>query len=344
MSEKLVQQVRLGKNSGLKISPILVGCMSYGCKQWAEWVLEDKEKIFSILKHCYDHGLRTFDTADVYSNGASERLVGEFLKKYNIDRETVVILTKLFYPVDESLDLKHGGTFDEEEKLQLTHHRGLSRKHIIAGAKASMERLGTYIDVLQIHRFDDETPMEETMRALNYVVDQGFTRYIGASTMRATEFAEMQFIAEKHGWYKFISSQSSYNLLYREDERELIPFAQRHGVGLIPWSPNARGVLTRPSNQTSERIKSDPTYSRLGWNALRANQKEIVDRVEEIAKTKGVSMAVISIAWVLSKGAYPIVGLNSIERVNEALQALDVRLTDEETTYLEEKYLPVKPM
>lgn len=222
--------------------------------------------------------------------------------------------------------------------------RGLSRKHIIAGAKDSMERLGTYIDVLQIHRFDDETPMEETMRALNYVVDQGFTRYIGASTMRATEFAEMQFIAEKHGWHKFISSQSSYNLLYREDERELIPFAQRHGIGLIPWSPNARGVLTRPSNQTSERIKSDPTYSVLGWNALKANQKEIVDRVEEIAKKKGVSMAVISIAWVLSKGAYPIVGLNSIERVNEALQALDVRLTDEETTYLEEKYLPVKPM
>lgn len=344
MSGGLVKQVRLGRNSGLKISPILVGCMSYGRKEWAEWVLEDKEKVFGILKHCYDRGLRTFDTADVYSNGYSERLLGEFLRKYNIDRETVVILSKVYSPTNERLPLTHGGSFNEAEELELTYHRGLSRKHILAGAKASTERLGTYIDVLQIHRFDPETPVEEIMRALNDVVDQGYSRYIGASTMRATELAELQFTAEKYGWFKFISSQSSYNLLYREDERELIPFAKKHGIGLIPWSPNARGTLTRPADQTSERVKSDPTYRRLGWNILKDNEKEIVNRVEEVAKKKGFSMATIATAWVLSKGAYPIVGLNSIERVDEALQALDVKLTDEEIFYLEEKYLPVKPM
>lgn len=344
MSGKLVQQVRLGASTGLKVSPILVGCMSYGTKKWGEWILEDKEEVFGILKHCYDRGLRTFDTADVYSNGASERLVGEFLRKFNIDRETVVIMTKVCFPIDESVDIRQGFHLTEEQQLQVTYHRGLNRKHIIEGVKGSMERLGTYIDVLQIHRFDNETPMEETMGALNYVVDQGFTRYIGASTMRATEFAEMQFIAEKHGWAKFISSQSSYNLLYREDERELIPFAKRHGVGLIPWSPNARGVLTRPLNQPSLRSTVDSTYKLMGMDALKDNEQEIVNRVEEIAKKKGVSMAIISIAWVLSKGAYPIVGLNSIERVNEAVQALDVKLTDEEIAYLEEKYLPVPSM
>lgn len=333
------KQVRLG-NSGLKISPIVVGCMSYGSKEWSDWVIEDKEEVFKILKRCYDIGLRTYDTADFYSNGVSERLLGEFLRKYNINRETVVILTKVFFPVDESLPLKHVRQMTAAEELQLCNQRGLSRKHILAGVSNAVERLGTYIDVLQIHRLDQETSMEEIMRALNCVVERGDVRYIGASSMLATEFVEMQFIAEKHGWHKFISSQSCYNLLYREDERELIPFAKRHNIGLLPWSPNARGLLTRPAQKQTGRMKSDPVFKLAGLNNLQEHEVSIITRVEELAKKKGTSMAAISIAWSLKKGCNPIVGLNSVERVNEAFEATKIGLSDEEVSFLEDLYKP----
>lgn len=335
----LAKQVRLG-DSGLKISPIVVGCMSYGSKKWADWVIEDKAQIFKILKHCYDNGLRTFDTADFYSNGLSERIIKEFLDHYSIKRETVVIMTKIFLPIDETLDLRHKFTLGEAEELELTNQRGLSRKHIIAGVKNSVERLGTYIDLLQIHRLDHDTPMKEIMRALNDVVEAGDVRYIGASSMLATEFAELQFIADKYGWFQFISSQSYYNLLNREDERELIPFAKRHNIGLLPWSPNARGVLTRPLDKTTDRQKSDPTFKSLKLDALEDDQTEIVNRVEKISKEKNVSMAMISIAWVLHKGCHPIVGLNSTSRVDEAIAALQLTLTEEDVKYLEEPYKP----
>ncbi|KAM3164700.1 putative aryl-alcohol dehydrogenase AAD16 [Lachancea thermotolerans] len=314
----IVQQVRSLGSSGLKISPIIVGCMSFGSKSWAPWLLDDKEEIFKILKYCYDNGLRTFDTADVYSNGLSERLIGEFLRNYNINRETVVILSKVNFPVD--------GVIRSE---------CLSRKHIIDGVAKSVERLGTYIDVLQIHRFDPETTMEETMRALNDVVESGHARYIGASSMLATEFSDLQFTAERNGWFKFISSQSQYNLLYREDERELIPYAKRHGIGLIPWSPNARGLLTRPVGVATERSSSDPRFQKL-TNA----DMEIINRVEEVANRRNVSMAVASNAWVLHKGCHPIVGMSSTARVDEAVQALTFKLTDEEVKYIEEPYRP----
>lgn len=335
----LAKQVRLG-DSGLKISPIVIGCMSYGSKKWADWVIEDKAQIFKILKHCYDNGLRTFDTADFYSNGLSERIIKEFLDHYSIKRETVVIMTKIFLPIDETLDLRHKFTLGEVEELDLTNQRGLSRKHIIAGVKNSVERLGTYIDLLQIHRLDHDTPMKEIMRALNDVVEAGDVRYIGASSMLATEFAELQFIADKYGWFQFISSQSYYNLLNREDERELIPFAKRHNIGLLPWSPNARGVLTRPLDKTTDRQKSDPTFKSLKLDALEDDQMEIVNRVEKISKEKNVSMAMISIAWVLHKGCHPIVGLNSTSRVDEAIAALQLTLTEEDVKYLEEPYKP----
>ncbi|CAI4053030.1 hypothetical protein N7582_005622 [Saccharomyces uvarum] len=335
----LAKQVRLG-DSGLKISPIVIGCMSYGSKKWADWVIEDKAQIFKILKHCYDNGLRTFDTADFYSNGLSERIIKEFLDHYSIKRETVVIMTKIFLPIDETLDLRHKFTLGEAEELDLTNQRGLSRKHIIAGVKNSVERLGTYIDLLQIHRLDHDTPMKEIMRALNDVVEAGDVRYIGASSMLATEFAELQFIADKYGWFQFISSQSYYNLLNREDERELIPFAKRHNIGLLPWSPNARGVLTRPLDKTTDRQKSDPTFKSLKLDALEDDQMEIVNRVEKISKEKNVSMAMISIAWVLHKGCHPIVGLNSTSRVDEAIAALQLTLTEEDVKYLEEPYKP----
>lgn len=333
-----IKPVKLG-NSGLKISPILVGCMSFGSKKWQDWVLEDKQEIFEILKHCYDAGLRTFDTADFYSNGLSERLLGEFLKAYNINRETVVILSKVFYPIDETIDVSPPFNSSEKE-LTLSNQRGLSRKHILAGVTNSIRRLGTYIDVLQIHRLDHDTPMEELMRALNDVVEKGDARYIGASSMLATEFVELQFIAEKHDWFRFISSQSCYNLLYREDERELIPFAKKHNIGLIPWSPNARGLLTRPLLHTTLRGKKDWGFKVVKLDKLEDSDKGIINRVERMSKEKGVSMAVISMAWVLHKGCYPIVGLNSIERVDEAIKALSIKLTDDEIIHLEEPYKP----
>ncbi|CAM9024771.1 unnamed protein product [Wickerhamomyces anomalus] len=339
--QQLIEWTRLGK-SGLKISKIIIGFMSYGSKKWADWVEDDEEKIFSILKKAYDLGLRTYDTADVYSNGYSEVILGKFLKKYNIKRDKVVILTKVFNPVDEDLDLRHGARGPDVKDVDLINSKGLSRKHIFDGVENSVKRLGTYIDVLQIHRLDKETEPEEIVKALNDVVDQGLTRYIGASSMRATEFAELQFTAEKNGWHKFIVVQDLYNLLYREEEREMIPFAKKHGVGIIPWSPNARGVLTRPLSETSERHKSDPQFKNLGLNNLTEEDKEIVNRVEEVAKKHNVSQAIVATAWVLSKGTYPIVGLNSVARVEEAVVASHFKLTEDEINYLEEPYKPKK--
>lgn len=335
----VIEWNRFGK-SGLKISKIVVGFMSYGKKQWADWVEDDQDKIFQLLKKAYDLGIRTYDTADVYSNGFSEVILGEFLKKYNIKRDKVVIMTKVFNPVDEDLDLKHGGAGPSVKPIDLINSQGLSRKHIFDGVENSVKRLGTYIDLLQIHRLDKEVEPEEIMRALNDVVDKGLTRYIGASSMRATEFAELQFTADKHGWHKFISIQNYYNLLYREEEREMLPFAKKQGIAVLPWSPNARGVLTRPASQTTTRHLSDPQFENLGLNKLTTADIEIINRVEEIAKKRGVSQAIISTAWVLSKGYNPIVGLNKLERVTEALEASQFELTSEEIEYLEAPYQP----
>ncbi|CCF58985.1 hypothetical protein KAFR_0F03890 [Kazachstania africana CBS 2517] len=314
--------------------------MSYGKKKWSEWVEEDKEKVFNTLKYCYDKGLRTFDTADYYSNGYSEILLGEFLKKYKIKRETVVILTKIFFPVDETLDLHLGEEPIGVDQLDVVNQRGLSRKHIVDGVKRSVERLGTYIDVLQIHRFDQDTPIKERMKALNDVVEKGHVRYIGASSMLATEFAEMQFVAEKYEWFQFVNSQSLYNLIYREDERELIPFCKRHNIALTPWSPNHQGLLTRPIGSTTERSENDPFVKCTLTKKLEKSDIEIINRVEELAKKKKCSMAVISTAWVISKGCVPIVGMSKTSRVDDAIKALKVKFTDEELKYLEEPYKP----
>lgn len=330
------KQINLGP-SGLKISPVVVGCMSFGTKKWLPWVVEDEKQIFEVLKYCYDKGLRTFDTADFYGNGLTERILGEFLRKYKIKRETVVILSKIYFPVDESIELPFSSIFDvdAETALALTNQRGLSRKHIIDGVGKSVERLGTYVDVLQIHRFDHETPMEETMRALNDVVELGYCRYIGASSMLATEFVELQFIADKYHWFKFINTQSCYNLLYREDERELIPFVEKHSLGFLAWSPNARGLLTRPVGTETTRFLADPRFRKTD-----PIDAEIVNRVQKIAAKRGVSMATVSTAWVLSKGCNPIVGMSSVGRVDDALEAITFKLSGEETIYLEEPYKP----
>lgn len=333
--------------SGLKISRIIVGCMSFGKKYWADWVIEDKEKVFAIMKKCYDSGLRTFDTADTYSNGYSEILLREFMEKYKIKRDRIVILTKLFFPLDPDIPGFTAKTRSQFPAYEYINSQGCSRKHIMDAAKASNERLGTYADVIQIHRYDPTTPMEETMEALHDIIKLGYTRYIGASTMRAYEFVMLQSIAEKHGWTKFISMQNYYNLLYRQEEEEMMAYCKLTKVGVIPWSPNARGVLTRPLGAPSEtnRIAGDAhRMKKLGLDELCEGDKEILKRVEELAKKHGVSMAVISTAYVLSKGYSPIVGFSKPERVDDAIEAFNFykKLTAEEVQYLEEPYTPKK--
>ncbi|CAN6674890.1 putative aryl-alcohol dehydrogenase Aad16p [Trichomonascus vanleenenianus] len=331
-----MEYVRLG-NSGLKISRIILGTMTFGRKQWADWVIEDEEVVMQLLKQAYDAGIRTIDTADAYSNGRSEELIGKFLKKYNIPRSTVVILSKVYFISDNE-----NGRFVDvwSQDPEFENRKGLSRKHIMDAVERSVSRLGTYIDVLQIHRFDPETPIEETMGALNDVIKSGQVRYIGASSMRAWQFVMMQECAEKNGWHKFISMQNHHSLVYREEEREMIPYCKATNVGLIPWSPLARGMLARPRTVVNtERLKTDE-YGKIALSKYTQAEWDIIDRVEEIAKKKGVPMAQIAIAWSLCKGDNPILGLNKPERIGEAVGALKVKLTEEETNYLEKPYMP----
>ncbi|KAJ5107984.1 Aldo/keto reductase [Penicillium angulare] len=334
-----MEYVRLG-NSGLKVSRIILGTMGFGTKQWQDWVMDEEESL-PLIEHAYKHGINTWDTADVYSHGRSEEIVGKALKKYNIPRNRVVILSKCFWGVNDEGDypalsetVRNDGPY--------VNRAGLSRKHILDAVDASVERLGTYIDVLQIHRLDRETPREEIMKALNDVVESGKVRYLGASTMAAWEFQTLQNIAARNGWHKFISMQNYHNLIAREEEREMIPYCLDSGVSLIPWSPMARGVLTRPWNSRSTvREGSDATLKGIVRNRETEADKAIIDRVEEVAGKKGVSMAQIALAWSLSHPSEnPIVGLSSIKRIDEAVASLQVKLTPEEIKYLEEPYIP----
>ncbi|RDL39471.1 uncharacterized protein BP5553_03811 [Venustampulla echinocandica] len=335
-----MEYTRLG-TSGLKISKVILGGMSIGTPEWREWVVGE-DAALPLLKHAYDVGLNTWDTADVYSNGLSEEIIGKALKKYNIPRNKVVILSKCYFGVAEDgsqpyvLSTNDGGW---------TNQVGLSRKHILDAVDKSVERLGTYIDVLQIHRLDRETPREEIMRALNDVVESGKVRYIGASSMAAWEFQTLQNIADKHGWHKFISMQNYHNLIYREEEREMIPYCQDTGVGLIPWSPIARGALARPySDRSTLREKTDHYLTEAIRSTETETDKLIINRVEEIAKKYDVSMTTIATAWSLSKNVNPIVGLSSTERVDQVVESVKFassgKLTQEDITYLEEGYAP----
>jgi len=331
---KVGKYVRLG-NSGLKVSRIILGCMSYGSTEWQGWVLGEKEGLEHI-KFAYENGINTFDTANVYSNGESERILGKALKEYNIPREGVVIMTKVFFVVRDD-----GGPFlmtGADDRGYVNRH-GLSRKNIFASVKDSLKRLDVeYIDVLQCHRFDPETPIEETMRALHDVVKAGYVRYIGMSSCYAWQFYAMQSYAITHNLTPFISMQNHHSLLYREEEREMLPLLKHLGVGCIPWSPLARGMLTRPWDEASVRSKTD----RLSGIYKRNNESEaIVQRVEELAKKKGVKMAQIAVAWSLKRVTAPIVGTTKIQNLKEMVEALDIELTEEEVEYLEEPYLPV---
>ncbi|CZT11792.1 related to aryl-alcohol dehydrogenases [Rhynchosporium agropyri] len=338
-----MQYARLG-NSGLKISKVIFGCMSFGSSKWQEWVIEEAEAL-PLLKHAYDVGLNTWDTADIYSNGLSEQIIGKALKQYDIPRNKVVILSKCYFGVAEDGSqppISAASTNDGE----FVNRQGLSRKHILDAVDKSVERLGTYIDVLQIHRLDRETPREEIMKALNDVVESGKVRYIGASSMAAWEFQTLQNIAEKKGYHKFISMQNYYNLIYREEEREMIPYCRDTGVGLIPWSPIARGALARPfTDRTTKREKTDAYLNNFIRSKESEIDKQVIGRVEEISKKHGVSMTTIATAWCLSKNSVnPIIGLSSKERIDQAVQAVEFassgKLTKEDIAYLEEGYAP----
>ncbi|KAL8830752.1 MAG: hypothetical protein Q9191_001252 [Dirinaria sp. TL-2023a] len=337
-----MEYTRLG-TSGLKISKVILGMMSYGSPEWQSWVLNEEASL-PLLKHAYDVGINTWDTADVYSNGRSEEIIAKAIHDYKIPRSKLVILSKCYFGVDTT------GAQPEVARMrtndgEMVNQVGLSRKHIFDAVENSVRRLGTYIDVLQIHRLDRGTPHKEIMKALNDVVDSGKVRYIGASSMATWEFQSLQNIAEKHGYHQFISMQNFHNLLYREEEREMLPYCAATGVGCIPWSPVARGVLTRPWEQrVSERENSDVFLK----NAIRSRETEvdkaIVDRLEEVSKKKGATMAQVATAWVLRRPMVnPIIGLSSKARIDEAVEASKLQLTDEEAKYLEEPYLP-KPV
>ncbi|TVY35867.1 Aldo-keto reductase [Lachnellula occidentalis] len=330
------EYVRLG-NSGLSVSVPIFGAMSIGHPDWAPWVL-DEEKSLPLLKAAFDRGLNTWDTANVYSNGVSEEIIGKALKKYEIPRQKVVILTKCFAAVGEDPSVK---TFFFPTEVQASkdyvNQRGLSRGAIFNQVNTSLKRLDTdYIDLLQIHRFDPATPIEETMEALHDLVKSGKVRYIGASSMWATQFAQMQFVAEKRGWTKFVSMQNQYSLLYREEEREMNRFCNDTGVGLIPWAPLCRGHLARPAEALGSTIRSKPEADK----GLTETDYKTIARVQELAEKKGWKMSQVALAWINKRISSPIIGFSSIERIDEAIAVRGKTLTDEEQKYLEELYEP----
>ncbi|KAK5789189.1 hypothetical protein VI817_008313 [Penicillium citrinum] len=329
-----MQYQRLG-NSGLKVSRIILGCMTYGNPNWegSPWVMDEEESL-PLLKRAYDLGINTFDTANTYSNGASETIIGKALERYSIPRSRVVIMTKLYYPVlEDDPDARPNPAINDGP---LVNQMGLSRKHIFDAVDGSLRRLNSdYIDVLQLHRLDRETSPEEIMRALHDLVQMGKVRYLGASSMHCWEFARLQYTAKMKNWTPFISMQGLYNLLYREEEREMNPFCDAEGVGLIPWSPLARGLLARPWQEKSSRGEQDQKTKR--WFVSDQNEV-IVGRVHSLAMEKSCGMSSIAMAWLLKKGACPIVGLNNIQRLEAAMETLEVELTDEEVVFLEEPY------
>ncbi|KAG8939171.1 hypothetical protein FRC00_014132, partial [Tulasnella sp. 408] len=258
ITESSVPYVRLGK-SGLKVSKIILGCMSYGHPDWAGWVLGEEEGIKQI-KAAYDLGINTFDTANVYSAGVSEVILGKAIKQHNLPRDEIVVMTKVYATVGRTPAVTGAGwTDDDFERNRYTNQRGLSRKHIFESVRHSLDRLQLdYVDVLQCHRFDKDTPIEETMQALHDVVKAGYVRYIGMSSCYAWQFHKMQAYARQYNLTEFISMQNLHNAIYREEEREMVPLLQDMGVGMIPWSPLARGFLCRSLKEETQRANADP--------------------------------------------------------------------------------------
>jgi aryl-alcohol dehydrogenase-like predicted oxidoreductase len=327
----------LGK-SALKVSKIILGCMVFGDPLWEEspWIKGEEEGL-RLLKKAYDCGINTWDTADMYSNGLSEVIIGKALKKFSIPRSKVVIMTKLYNAVLEGSHARPAQANDGE----LVNQMGLSRKHIFEAVEGSLRRLDTpYIDVLQLHRLDPNVSPEEVMKALHDLVTMGKVHYIGVSSMFCWQLARLQYTAKMNGWTPITSMQNLYNLLYREEEREVNPFCAAEGIGLIPYSPVARGVLCRPWNQETDRSRNDIRTKRWFTDGLQQSP-DIVGRVEQLAQRTGHSMTAIATAWVLKKGGCPIVGLNSEDRIEAAAEALEVQLSDSDLKFLEEPYRPL---
>ncbi len=322
-----MEYVRLG-SSGLKVSRLALGCMSFGDGRRATWALSE-EAAGPIFQQAIDLGITFWDTANIYGIGSSEEYVGRALKTYT-RRDDIVLATKLFQPM---YDGPGGG--------------GLSRRAVMEQVDASLTRLGTdYIDLYQIHRFDPNTPIEETMEALHDVVKSGKVRYLGASSMWAWQFASMQHAADLHGWTRFISMQDQYSLLAREEEREMLPLLAHQGVGSIPWSPLSAGKVTRPwGDATTRRSSENRQTDQYGRSLYQDTDKAIVDAVEKIAAARGVPMAQIGLAWVLKNPVVsaPIVGSSKPHHLTDAVAALDIHLTDEEVAALEEHYVPRLP-
>ncbi len=318
-----MQYTSLGR-SGLKVSRICLGMMTYGTPKWRPWVL-DEETSRPFVKRALELGINFFDTADMYSDGVSEEVLGRAIKDF-ARREDVVIATKVFYPMGPGVN-----------------DRGLSRKHVLDAIDASLTRLGMdYVDLYQIHRYDPETPIEETLEALNDVVRAGKARYIGASSMFAWQFAQALEISDRRGYARFVSMQNHYNLIYREEEREMLPLCRAERIGVIPWSPLARGLLAGGRREgllgDTARSKTDDYASKLYEDSDLA----IADRVVETARRRGVPPARIALAWLLSRSGVtaPIVGASRKEHLDDAVAAVDVSLAEEERRFLEEPYRP----
>lgn len=320
-----MEYMNLGR-TGLKVSRICLGMMTYGTPAWREWVL-DEETSRPFIKRALELGINFFDTADMYSLGVSEEVTGRALRDF-ARRDEVVLATKVYFQIGEG-----------------PNGRGLSRKHIMEAIDNSLRRLGTdYVDLYQIHRWDPETPIEETMEALHDVVKTGKARYIGASSMYAWQFAKAQYTADLHGWTRFIAMQNHYNMVYREEEREMIPFCVDQGVGIIPWSPLARGFLAgnRPRNTAGEtlRARTDGFAHEMYY---RENDYEVVDRLMEVTEQiEGAKPAQIALAWLFHRPGVtaPIIGASKMNHLEEAVAAIEIKLSDTEMKALEEAYRP----
>jgi aryl-alcohol dehydrogenase-like predicted oxidoreductase len=320
-----MEYVRFG-STGMKVSRICLGCMSYGqAGEGDQWIL-DEEASRPYIQRALESGINFFDTANVYSNGMSEIVSGRALRDFAASRDEVVIATKVYFPMGKG-----------------PNDRGLSRKHIMSSIDASLKRLGTdYVDLYQIHRWDYDTPIEETMEALNDIVRAGKARYIGASAMYAWQFAKALFTADLHGWTRFVSMQNHYNLIYREDERELLPLCQDQGIGVIPFSPLARGVLARKPAQGQDETMRYQSDDLVKSRYAQDDNLTTVERISELAEARGLPMAQVALAWMLSKPfvTAPIVGATKPNHLEDAIAAVSVQLTPDEIRRLEEHYRP----
>ncbi|EAR23421.1 aldo/keto reductase [Nitrococcus mobilis] len=320
-----MEYCRLGR-TGLKVSRLCLGTMTYGSPTWGEWIL-DEEHSRPFICRALELGINFFDTADMYSDGRSEEILGHALHDF-ASREEVVIATKVFMPMGAG-----------------PNQRGLSRKHIMHAIDASLARLRTdYVDLYQIHRWDYDTPIEETMEALHDIVKTGKARYIGASSMFAWQFAKAQHIADRHGWTRFASMQPMYNLIYREEEREMLPLCVDQGIGVIPWSPLARGVLagTRPPASEGRTLRARADTKIKLWSLGQQMDYPVISATHAVAAERGLSSAQIALAWLLSKPVVtaPIIGASKLKHLEEAVAALEITLDEAEIERLEDFYVP----